>query len=291
MRWRRIGLLADERHDRAQQPAVGEVGGRGDARQRAAQGRGQDHHRRGGEPEDRSASPHAAAIRPLTVRASRIPMSRPLITVPTTDPRSCSADSDELIGTTIWATTEVTPTTASARAQHREGGRDGRQHQRGGGHEHRAADQPAALVQVAERDQQRQPDHVAELADRDEQARGAVGDAEGAGQGVQQRLGVVEVGGRGPAGGRQQQHEAAADPAPELRVAGAGAARVVELRHLSLNIVRGAQTSRRRTCRQPLNAPEGGDACWAAPGATLGRGRTGHASRSPGRSSPSPTRP
>ncbi len=58
--------------------------------------------------------PAAAAIRPLIVRASRIPISRPLITVPTTDPRSCSADSDELIGTTIWATTEVRPTTAIA---------------------------------------------------------------------------------------------------------------------------------------------------------------------------------
>ena len=41
-------------------------------------------------------------------------MSRPLITVPTTDPRSCSADSDELMGTMICATTELTPTTARA---------------------------------------------------------------------------------------------------------------------------------------------------------------------------------
>ena len=159
-------------------------------------------------------------------------MSRPLITVPTTDPRSCSADSDELIGTTIWATTEVTPDDRQRRAQHREGRRGGGQGQRDGGEQHGAADQPAALVQVAERDQQRQAEHVAELADRDEQPRGAVGHAERAGQGVQQRLGVVEVGGGGPAGGRQQQHQAAADPAPELRVAGAGAARRVELRHL-----------------------------------------------------------
>ena len=48
--------------------------------------------------------PSAAAISPLTVRASRIPISSPLITVPTTRPRSCSADSDELIATTTWAT-------------------------------------------------------------------------------------------------------------------------------------------------------------------------------------------
>ncbi len=58
--------------------------------------------------------PSAAATSPLTVRATRMPINRPLITVPTTRPRSWSADSDELMGTMIWATTEVRPTTASA---------------------------------------------------------------------------------------------------------------------------------------------------------------------------------
>ena len=60
--------------------------------------------------------PIAAATRPLTMRASRIPMISPLMTVPTTWPRSSSAASEAVIGTMICATTVVTPTIASALA-------------------------------------------------------------------------------------------------------------------------------------------------------------------------------
>ena len=60
--------------------------------------------------------PNAAATKPLNVRASRIPISSPLITVPTTRPRSYSAASEELMGTITWATLAVKPTTANAPA-------------------------------------------------------------------------------------------------------------------------------------------------------------------------------
>ena len=50
------------------------------------------------------------------MRATRIPISSPLITVPTTWPRSCSRASEELIGTITWAIAEVTPATPIAAA-------------------------------------------------------------------------------------------------------------------------------------------------------------------------------
>ena len=58
-----------------------------------------------------SRQPPAAATMPLAVRATRMPTSRPLITFPTTFPRSSSGASVLAIGTRICATTDVTPTT------------------------------------------------------------------------------------------------------------------------------------------------------------------------------------
>jgi len=97
----------------------------------------------------------------------------PLITVPTTRPRSWSPASDEDIAT-------------------------------------------SALEQVAERNQQRQPDHVARLGDRDQQARVAVRYREGTRDRVQERLRVVEVRDRGAAREREQQYQRPADPGAEL---------------------------------------------------------------------------
>ncbi|CAM5367357.1 hypothetical protein SALBM135S_08520 [Streptomyces alboniger] len=54
-----------------------------------------------------------SASAPAMVRASMMPMSRPLITVPTTAPRSWSAANEAAIGTTICATAETAPTSAT----------------------------------------------------------------------------------------------------------------------------------------------------------------------------------
>ncbi len=60
--------------------------------------------------------PSSWATMPLIVRATRMPIKRPLITVPTTLPRSRSPASEEDIATMIWATTAVTPRSATASA-------------------------------------------------------------------------------------------------------------------------------------------------------------------------------
>ncbi|MNN71403.1 hypothetical protein D3C81_1873350 [compost metagenome] len=49
---------------------------------------------------------------PATVRASRMPSSRPLINVPTTRPRSSGAARVAANGTNTWATTENIPASA-----------------------------------------------------------------------------------------------------------------------------------------------------------------------------------
>ena len=140
-----------------------------------------------------------------------MPISSPLITVPTTRPRSWSAASDDAIGTITCATVDVTPTTPSAAPKTTNPGA--------------AAATPspiaviasvsvirrAPLAQVTDRDQQREPDHVPELADGHQQPRGRDRDVEIAGERVQQRLRVVEVRDRGAAGEREQQDQAATD--------------------------------------------------------------------------------
>jgi hypothetical protein len=47
---------------------------------------------------------------PEMVRASRMPNSKPLITVPTTCPRRSTLASDATMGTRIWAATDPAPT-------------------------------------------------------------------------------------------------------------------------------------------------------------------------------------
>ena len=106
-------LLADQHQDRAQDAAVASSSSAvrvGAARPSTA---GQHQHRRRSEHEyDRH--PNAPAINPLAGAGEQDPISSPLITMPTTLPRSCSAASDELIGTITCATQDVTPTIASA---------------------------------------------------------------------------------------------------------------------------------------------------------------------------------
>ena len=93
---------------------------------------------------------------PETVRASRMPSSRPLITTPTTWPRCSSSASEAAMGTSIWAATEPAPTTRPTAIRTPMSGDEAEttrpaavttQH---GGH------QPAAGQQVAQRHQQGQ---------------------------------------------------------------------------------------------------------------------------------------
>ena len=58
--------------------------------------------------------PNSSAISPLSVRESSTPSSSPLITVPTTFPRSWGAARCDDIGTTTWPMNVATPTSSTA---------------------------------------------------------------------------------------------------------------------------------------------------------------------------------
>jgi hypothetical protein len=116
------------------------------------------------------------------------------MTVPTTRPRSSSAASVPARGTTSWAATAVTPTSMSAAASP---AKDGATAARTSAPADATSIRPVnrrRVEQVAERDEQQQPDGVADLGRGDEQAGGALADAEVAADGLQERLRVVEVG-------------------------------------------------------------------------------------------------
>jgi hypothetical protein len=70
-------------------------------------------------------------------------------------------------------------------------------------------DEPAPVQQVPERHQEEDPDRVADLSDSDQQAGHRRGDAERAGDLLQQRLRPVQVADRGAAGHGEQQRPAA----------------------------------------------------------------------------------
>lgn len=71
-------------------------------------------------------------------------------------------------------------------------------------------------MQIPKRDEQRQTDDIAGLGEGDQQAGGAVGHREGAGDRVQQRLRVVQVRDCGAAGEREQHDERPADAGAQL---------------------------------------------------------------------------
>jgi hypothetical protein len=101
------------------------------------------------------------------------------------------------------------PDDADRRGQDRERRRRGGDRQARGRDQEHPRDHPSAVQQVAQRDEQHEARGVPDLGGGDQQARGAGADAEVAGDHVQQRLGVVEVGDRGAAGDGQQHHQPA----------------------------------------------------------------------------------
>ena len=138
--------------------------------------------------------PRCSPTRPLTVRAARMPISRPLMTVPTTRPRSAGlgqvggerheqlrrdrGDADGQAG-------GGQPGEARGGGDPEQGDRDGPEH-----HE----DERPPLQPVAQGHEQEQAEGVADLREHGDRAHAAVGGAEVAAHVRQERLGVVEVG-------------------------------------------------------------------------------------------------
>ena len=185
-------MFGDQASDRAQRARVGQRRRGPDFGQAAAQ------HRlsatiSAAESPKTSLQPPSSAMMPLAVRATRIPTSRPLITLPTTRPRSRSAASVLASGSRICATTEVTPTMSSAAASRPKLGAAAVAASASAVISRMRVISPAPLEQVAERDQQHEPRRVADLRGRHEQTGGAVGDREFVRDRAEQRLGVVDV--------------------------------------------------------------------------------------------------
>jgi hypothetical protein len=135
-------------------------------------------------------------------------------------------------GTRTWATTEVAEATPIASASSANWGA-----RRGdAGDRQQDGDQLAAVDQVAERGEEDEAEPVGDLRDGDQEAGGAVGDAEGVGDRREQRLRVVEVGDGRPATDCEQRDQPAIDGlggrrhGEKLR---AGGRRLRATRHLS----------------------------------------------------------
>ncbi|MDQ6744467.1 MAG: hypothetical protein M3Z27_00365 [Actinomycetota bacterium] len=93
--------------------------------------------------------------------------------------------------------------------EHDEAGRRRTYGQGSTGADEHGRDQSPALAQIAERDQQRQSDDIAHLRAGHQQPRRGVRDPEGAGDQVEQRLDVVDVGHRRADRDRQHQDQRA----------------------------------------------------------------------------------
>ena len=179
-------------------------------------------------------------------------MSRPLITMPTTWPRSPSGARVEAKGTRTWATTEVAEAMAIASARTAKPGRRGGGGRAEAGDRQQDDDELAAVDQVAERGEEDEAEPVGDLGDGDEQPGGAVGDVELVGDRREQRLRVVEVGDGRPAADREQRDQPAVD-----------------------GLVRGGGHPAQATPRSPRAKSNrshlaGGTYTWRGPGTTIG---------------------
>ena len=184
----------------------------GDPRQRPAQrGRHHEHHG-GGEPEH-ARQPTAAEIRPLIVRATRMPISSPLIT----SRRPAALVLSRQRGAHRHDHLRRHRGEADDRDRRGEHGDAGRQR----GDRQRAA-VTTIVPLIRPRRSRRSPSGTRNARPSTypiwvavkSRPGGPVGDVKGAAEGVQQRLGVVHVRDRGPGSDRQQRDQAAADPAP-----------------------------------------------------------------------------
>ncbi|GHA59266.1 hypothetical protein GCM10010345_74470 [Streptomyces canarius] len=136
-------------------------------------------------------------------------MSRPLITRPTIRPAGVvrgetRGERDQDLGDHRRGTADQ-----GGGQQHREPGREAGRHLGEGGDRQQDGDQAALLRPVAERHQEEHADHVTDLGERDQCARGGRADREDVPQGRQQGLRVVQVGDRRAGGDGQQRDQPA----------------------------------------------------------------------------------
>src|SRR6266446_6561059 len=116
-------------------------------------------------------------MNPLTTRASSTPMSRPLMIVPTTRPRSWGGARLAANGTMIWGPTVVTPTTKLAIARNVILG---------------AA--AVAIRAIAERDDKQQSQRIAQLRECCDEANSTFRGRKSSPDIREQGLNIIEVG-------------------------------------------------------------------------------------------------
>ena len=147
---------------------------------------------------------------------------RPLMTLPTTRPRSASGASVAAKGTSNCAITDVRPMSPAAAMKKPIDGATAAGHQSGDGDRRQRRDEPPPLEEVAERQQQDQACRVADLGGCDDEAGDRRRHTELAAEGVEERLRQV-VAGHGLTGrDREQEDEAAAHAAADDVLRGAG---------------------------------------------------------------------
>ena len=134
-----------------------------------------------------------------------MPSSSPLITVPTTFPRSRGAARFAAKATSICAVAAKTPTSALATKKTARGGGEPARREREGVRAAHRGHQAAALQQVAERHREQQADRVAELGDRDGQTGRRRSEPQVLADRAEQRLRVVQAGRARSDGDREQQ--------------------------------------------------------------------------------------
>ena len=132
--------------------------------------------------------PRYSPTRPLTVRAARMPMSRPLMTVPTTRPRSEGSARWAANGTSNCGVIEVTPTTRLAAASQAKLGAAATPSRATAAAPSIARMNDPPLQSVAQGDEKEQAGGVADLREHGDQPHAAVGDAEVAAHVGQERL-------------------------------------------------------------------------------------------------------
>ena len=120
-----------------------------------------------------SRHPAWDATKPARVRLNRIPHSSPAMTLPTVAPLFSGAARWAARGTICCATVEAAPSSKDATSSRAAVGRERRHDEGDGEHDELDEDQPLALDQIPQRDQQEETRRIAELSrGRDEAGEG-----------------------------------------------------------------------------------------------------------------------
>ena len=146
--------------------------------------------------------PANSPTKPLSVRPSSRPADMPLSRMPTVRPRVCGAARPATVGMMICGVIVVSPATRVATANKREVRRQRACREADRVRGQQAQDQAPRIDAVAERDEQKQPERIADLAQRHDLAGDGVAGAEGRADQRQQRLVVIKRRDRKGAGDR-----------------------------------------------------------------------------------------